>query len=124
MEVISAHLNADFDAFGSMLAASKLYPEATLVFAGGQGRGLQEFCRKNPGLAERFKNPGDINLDEITRLILVDVRRKSRIGPFAQVAERSGVDIHIFDHLVRRHVIVYLFTLAIRHLFITVFCWV
>ncbi|MBQ6669154.1 MAG: CBS domain-containing protein [Deltaproteobacteria bacterium] len=98
MEVISAHLNADFDAFGSMLAASKLYPEATLVFAGGQGRGLQEFCRKNPGLAERFKNPGDINLDEITRLILVDVRRKSRIGPFAQVAERSGVDIHIFDH--------------------------
>ena len=98
MEVISAHLNADFDAFGSMLAASKLYPEAALVFAGGQERGLQELFRKNPNLAKRFKNPGDINLDEITRLILVDVRRKSRIGPFAQVAERPGVDIHIFDH--------------------------
>ena len=29
LEVITTHLNADFDAMASMVAAKKLYPEAT-----------------------------------------------------------------------------------------------
>jgi hypothetical protein len=34
LEVITTHLNADFDAMASMVAAKKLYPEALLVFPG------------------------------------------------------------------------------------------
>ena len=33
-EVITTHINADFDALASMIAASKIYPGATLVFPG------------------------------------------------------------------------------------------
>ncbi|MBW1814424.1 MAG: hypothetical protein JRJ39_12375, partial [Deltaproteobacteria bacterium] len=34
--IITSHMNADFDAFASMLAAKKLYPDALVVFPGSQ----------------------------------------------------------------------------------------
>jgi tRNA nucleotidyltransferase (CCA-adding enzyme) len=98
MEVITTHINADFDCLGSMIAARRLYPDAVMVFPGGQERSLREFFLKSAQYAFGFKRVRDINLDEITRLILVDVRQASRIGPFAAVAKRPGVDIHIYDH--------------------------
>ena len=41
--VITTHINADFDAMASMLAAQKLYPEALVVFPGSQERNLRNF---------------------------------------------------------------------------------
>jgi tRNA nucleotidyltransferase (CCA-adding enzyme) len=81
-----------------MIAAKRLYPDAEMVFPGGQERSLREFFLSSVQYAFGFKRVRDINLDEVTRLILVDVRQASRIGPFAKVAKRSGVDIHIYDH--------------------------
>jgi len=43
MEVITTHINADFDALASMLAAKKLYPEAKMVFPGAQEKNLRNF---------------------------------------------------------------------------------
>jgi integrase/recombinase XerD len=43
LEVITTHLNADFDAMASMVAAKKLYPEAILVFPASQERNLRDF---------------------------------------------------------------------------------
>ncbi|MBW1972667.1 MAG: hypothetical protein JRI44_07510, partial [Deltaproteobacteria bacterium] len=43
MEIITTHLNADFDALASMIAAKKLYPNAILVFPGSQERNLRDF---------------------------------------------------------------------------------
>ena len=42
LQVITTHLNADFDGLASMLAAKKLYPEALLVFPGSQEQNLRE----------------------------------------------------------------------------------
>ncbi len=98
MEVITTHINADFDCLGSMIAAKRLYPDAVMVFPGGQERSLRQFFLKSAQYAFGFKRARDIDLNEITRLILVDVRQSSRIGPFAVVAKRPGVDIHIYDH--------------------------
>ncbi|WP_291316270.1 DHH family phosphoesterase [Desulfuromonas sp.] len=98
MEVITTHVNADFDCLGAMIAAKKLYPRAQLVFAGAQERSLREFFLRSALYAYDFKRIRDIDLDAITRLILVDVRQSQRIGPFGAVAERDGVEIHIYDH--------------------------
>jgi len=98
MEVITTHINADFDCLGSMIAAKRLYPDAVMVFPGGQERSLREFFLNSVQYAFGFKRVRDIDLNEISRLILVDVRDASRIGPFAAVSERPGVDIHIYDH--------------------------
>ncbi len=98
MEVITTHINADFDALACMLAAKKLYPEAILVFPGSQEGSLRDFFVRSTIYvfeAERMKN---VDLDRINRLILVDTRQKSRIGKFAQIVKRPTVDIHIYDH--------------------------
>jgi len=98
MDVITTHINADFDCLGSMIAARRLYPDAVMVFPGGQERSLREFFLKSVQYAFGFKRVRDVDLEAITRLILVDVRQASRIGPFADVARRPGVDLHIYDH--------------------------
>ena len=98
MDVITTHLNADFDALASMIAAKKLYPEAHLVFPGSQERNLREFFLKSTLISFPFERLKDIDLDAITRLILVDINIKGRIGPFDKVAERDDVELHIYDH--------------------------
>lgn len=98
MDVITTHINSDFDCLGAMVAAKRLYPEAEMIFAGAQERSLRDFFLKSAFYAHSFKRIRDIDLDAITRLILVDVRQAERIGPFGAVARRPGVELHIYDH--------------------------
>ncbi|MDT8441032.1 MAG: CBS domain-containing protein [Desulfuromonadales bacterium] len=98
MDIITTHINADFDCLGSMIAARRLYPEAELVFPGGQERSLRQFFLKSVQYAYGFKRLRDIDLECIERLVLVDVSQSARIGPFARIATRPGVELHIYDH--------------------------
>jgi len=98
MEVITTHINADFDSLASMLAAKKLYPNAVLVFPGSQERSLRDFFIHSTLYAfevERIKN---IDLREVKRLILVDTRQISRIGKFSEIVTKPGLEVHIYDH--------------------------
>jgi tRNA nucleotidyltransferase (CCA-adding enzyme) len=98
MEVITTHINADFDSLASMLAAKKLYPQAILVFPGSQEKNLREFFIQSTFYlfqAERLKN---VDFSAITRLILVDTRQPSRIGKFKEIVGRPGLEIHLYDH--------------------------
>lgn len=98
MEVITSHINADFDAFASMVAAKKLYPNAQVAFPGSQEKGLRDFFIESTMYLLSIEKARDIDLSKVTRLILVDTRQKSRIGRFADLVESSDVDIHIYDH--------------------------
>jgi tRNA nucleotidyltransferase (CCA-adding enzyme) len=97
MEVISTHIQADFDALASMVAATKLYPKARLLFSGSQERNVREFLRETrfPLQAERLKG---FPLHEISRLVLVDVKRITRIGPLREIVGRPDLEVHIYDH--------------------------
>lgn len=96
MEIITSHINADFDSLASMVAAKKLYPEAEIAFAGSQERKLRDFIEAfKPVNIKRIK---DIDLSKITRLIIVDTKNPDRIGQFAEIISRPGIDIHIYDH--------------------------
>ena len=98
MDVISTHINADFDCLGAMIAAKRLYPDAVLVFSGGQERGLRDFLLQSTLYAYGIKRVRDIDLSKVTRLILVDVRSAARIGPFADILHRPDLQVHIYDH--------------------------
>src|SRR5512142_2452846 len=98
MEVITTHINADFDSLASMLAAKKLYPDAVLVFPGSTEKNLRDFFIQSTFYVfqtERIKN---IDFSKIRRLILVDTRQPGRIGKFSEVAGRPEVELHIYDH--------------------------
>jgi len=96
VDIITTHINADFDSFASMVAAKKIYPEALIVFPGSQEKKLRDFIESfHPMEIKRIK---DIDLSKVTRLIIVDTKTPSRIGPFAKLLSRKGVTIHIYDH--------------------------
>ncbi len=96
MDIIISHTNADFDSLASMVAANKLYPGAQMVFPGSQEKKLRDFMESfQPIEIKRIK---DIDLSKVTRLIIVDTKTPSRIGPFAKLLSQKGVKIHIYDH--------------------------
>lgn len=97
MDVITSHLNADFDCMASMLAARKLYPDAKLVFPGSQERNVRRFLKES-GLSSEFTPLRAIDFDTINRLIIVDTRQPSRIGPFSRCLKNPALQIHVFDH--------------------------
>lgn len=98
IEVITTHLNTDFDGLASMLAAKKLYPEAWLVFPGSQEQNLRNFFLQSTVYLYNFTRIKQVPLEQIRRLILVDTRQKDRIGRFAEILDRPGLEIHIYDH--------------------------
>ncbi len=98
MDVIITHVNADFDCLGSMVAASRLYPGALLSFPGSQEKGLRDFIDHHPDYLPTLTRARDIDLDRITRLIIVDCQQSSRIGRFAEILNRPGLEVHIYDH--------------------------
>lgn len=98
VEVITTHLNADYDALASMLAVSKLYPGALLVFPGSQERNLRNFFVESTCYLYNFVKIKEIPFDRVGRLILVDTRQRSRLGPLAELADDPRVEIHAYDH--------------------------
>ncbi|TYP00091.1 tRNA nucleotidyltransferase (CCA-adding enzyme) [Geothermobacter ehrlichii] len=98
MEIITTHVNADFDCLGAMIAARKLYPEAEMVFPGSRERNLREFFLRSTAYAFDFKRLRDIDLAAVDRLILVDVSQSERIGPFGDLARNPQIQVHIYDH--------------------------
>ncbi|MBF0525292.1 MAG: CBS domain-containing protein [Deltaproteobacteria bacterium] len=91
-------MNADFDALASMLAAKKLYPNATLVFPGSQEGSLRDFFLQSTLYIFDFEKIKQVDLEKVERLILVDTRQAGRIGDFKDIVGKNGVDIHIYDH--------------------------
>ncbi len=98
LTVITTHINADFDAMASMLAAQKLYPDALVVFPGSQEKNLRNFFIKSMVYLFNMADIKDIDLSAIKRLVLVDTRQPQRIGKLASVLDRADVEIHIYDH--------------------------
>lgn len=97
MEVITSHLNSDFDALASMVAAKKYYPEAVLVFPGSQEKSVRDFLETmQPALA--IRKIKEIDIGKVTRLILVDTKKTGRIGRFSEILDKKGLSVHIYDH--------------------------
>ena len=97
MQVITTHLNADFDCLASMVAAKKLYPEARMVFSGSAEKMVHRYLKKMNSVFEisRIK---EIDLDKVSLLVLVDTQNPARIGVFQSLIQKPGVEVHVYDH--------------------------
>ena len=98
LAVITTHINADFDALASMLAAQKLYPEALVVFPGSQEKNLKNFFISSLVYLFNMVDINDIDFTGVKRLILVDTRHAGRIGKLSELLDKPDIEIHIFDH--------------------------
>ncbi|MBF0557226.1 MAG: CBS domain-containing protein [Nitrospirae bacterium] len=96
MDVITSHLNTDFDSLASAIAARKLYPDAVIVFPGSMEKKVRDFVDAfQPAEIKKFR---EIQLDSVKRLIIVDTKNSERIGGFKELLSRPGVEVHIYDH--------------------------
>ena len=96
--VITTHINADFDALASMLAAQKLYPDSLVVFPGSQEKNLRNFFIQSMVYLLNITNVKEIDVSKIERLVLVDTRQPHRIGIFESILNQPNLEIHIYDH--------------------------
>lgn len=98
MDIILAHRQLDFDALASMVAAQKIYPNSVLVMDGKPNVYVQDFLALSKDQL-RFRKAQDINVDEVSRIILVDTHELSRTGFLGEkMAKIPGVQVEIYDH--------------------------
>ncbi|MEZ4371685.1 MAG: CBS domain-containing protein [Polyangiaceae bacterium] len=102
MEVILTHELTDFDGFAAAVAAQKLYPGSEIVFGRRVSPALHDYLALH---RDRFRTLrySDIDQHSVRRLILVDHRRKSRLGAFEVLQARLDaldptLDVHVYDH--------------------------
>jgi tRNA nucleotidyltransferase (CCA-adding enzyme) len=102
MDIVVSHNNVDFDALASQVAVTKLFPGTIRVGQGLMARNVRDFLALHKDCFE-LTPLNEINLDQVDRLFVVDVRRRSRLRPLAPLFERQTqggppVDVHIYDH--------------------------
>jgi tRNA nucleotidyltransferase (CCA-adding enzyme) len=98
MDLITTHANADFDCLGAMAAAARLYPGAVLSFPGSQEKAVRDFLARHPDYLTGVVRAREIDLESVSRLIVVDCQLACRIGRFAALLERPDLEVHLFDH--------------------------
>ena len=98
LTIIASHINADFDALSSMLAAQKLYPDSVVVFPGSQEKNLRNFFISSMAYLFNMADIKDIDFSKIKRLVIVDAKQAGRIGKLSALLENPEIEIHIFDH--------------------------
>ncbi|MFQ5914459.1 MAG: CBS domain-containing protein [Nitrospinota bacterium] len=97
MELITAHIGADFDCLAAMAAAAKLYPDASLVLPGSQESSVRQFLQSNR-FSQKLIKLRQVDLRAVGRLIVVDTQSKNRLGSLASLLDRSDVEVHLYDH--------------------------
>lgn len=97
MDLIVTHTNADFDALSSLVAAGKLYPKARLLLPGSQEKAVRSFLSLIKDKI-RIESEKTCRVDDVTRLIIVDNRHRSRIGLAATLLNKKDLKVHIYDH--------------------------
>ena len=96
-EVVATHVNTDFDAFASLLAARCLYPGSAAALPGVLNRNVREFARLHEDEL-RLCDPSRLELDAIRRLVVVETVNAARLGELEPVALDPGVEKVVFDH--------------------------
>ncbi len=96
-EVIATHANTDFDAFASLLAARRLYPDAVVAIQGTLNRNVREFYRLHADELDAVESPR-LEPEAIRRLIVVETTSASRLGDLEAVARDPDVETVVFDH--------------------------
>lgn len=96
--VITCHANADFDALAAMIAVSKLYPGAALVFPGTQESSLKDYFIQSAMYLFNFKSLKDLDLNAVRLLVVVDTRQRSRLAHVEPLFALPDLQIHLYDH--------------------------
>jgi nanoRNase/pAp phosphatase (c-di-AMP/oligoRNAs hydrolase)/CBS domain-containing protein len=97
MQVVTTHKNTDFDGLASTIAASILYPKAIPVLPGQINPNVKAFLSIHKDIL-KTSSFDDVFLDDVKRLIVVDINSWGRLGRLRKLKEKKDLDVHLWDH--------------------------
>ncbi|MCP4134491.1 MAG: CBS domain-containing protein [bacterium] len=97
MNIVTTHKNTDFDALASTIAATILYPDTVPVLPKTLNPNVKAFVSIHKDIFNIY-TPGEIDLDEVERLIVVDVNRWDRLDRMDKLKKKEGLEIILWDH--------------------------
>ena len=97
MQIIATHKNTDFDALASVIAAKLLYPEAVPILPKSLNPNVKAFLSIHKDLLQ-VKTAADIELDDVTSLVVVDLNYWERLDQIQDLRERDDLEIILWDH--------------------------
>ncbi|WP_246325469.1 CBS domain-containing protein [Dissulfurirhabdus thermomarina] len=96
--LVTTHVNADFDAVASAMAAARLHPGAVVVLPGSTERTIRRFLERPSAPPIPLARLREVDLAAVRRLVVVDTRSRGRIGPLADLLDDPRVAVTVFDH--------------------------
>ncbi len=96
--LITTHINADFDAVGSLVAAQKIYPEAFVLFPELSEKSLKNFFVDTVSYLFNMTDAEKLATYKIKRLVLVDISHSNRMGKTKALLDKKDIEIILYDH--------------------------
>ncbi|MDR2891949.1 MAG: CBS domain-containing protein [Deltaproteobacteria bacterium] len=96
--IITAHVNADFDALAAMVAAKMLYPEAEIIVPSYREKTGLNYFLDSIAYIFKFRSPKGCDFSKVKTLVLVDTRQRGRVQQVAEALNNPGLQIHCYDH--------------------------
>ncbi|MCK8602759.1 CBS domain-containing protein [Desulfoferrobacter suflitae] len=97
MQIATTHVNTDFDALASLVAATFIYPGAVGVLPTQIQPKVREFLAIHQDLF-RLKLRNEADLSEVTRLIVVDTNHWDRLDRMHKLEKEDGLEVILWDH--------------------------
>lgn len=97
MIAATTHVNADFDALASLVAAGLLYPDALRILPGQVQPAVRDFVAIHWDLLG-LRARKEVDLTGLMRLIVTDVSSWERLDDMRALASRSDLPVTVWDH--------------------------
>jgi len=97
VHIVTTHKGTDFDALASVVAANLLYPDIVTVLPGSLNPNVRAFLSLHKDIFD-FSTVGEISLDKVDRLTVVDTNRWARLDRLLSLKENRHLEISLFDH--------------------------
>ncbi|MDP3012207.1 MAG: CBS domain-containing protein [Candidatus Hydromicrobium sp.] len=98
MEIIITHLSSDFDSFAGMVAAKRIYPQAQIVLPTAINQNVRKFITLYEDELPPLMDPKGIDFSRVKRVIIIDTKIASRLGPAKEALNNKNVEVVVYDH--------------------------
>jgi tRNA nucleotidyltransferase (CCA-adding enzyme) len=98
MEIIVTHVSSDFDSFAGMIAAKMIHPEAKILLPSSINQNVRRFIALYEDELPAIIEPGEIDFKKVKKVIIIDTKIPSRLGPVKEVVKNKKTEIVIYDH--------------------------
>jgi nanoRNase/pAp phosphatase (c-di-AMP/oligoRNAs hydrolase) len=97
MIIATTHKNADFDALGSVIGATLLYPGCVGVVPKTTSKNVAQFLSTHK-TAFNLILPNEVAYEKVSKLVVVDTDQWSRLDRMDKLKNRADLDIDLWDH--------------------------